>query len=152
MKRRPPPCPVWGPVPPCYGRTVRGRGYAGPLPAPELAARNGFMRGFIAAGLVAATGIGRPGGYGYGGKDGAQGLGLLRGLGLPRGLGAGTTEQFVIGTLLGAAAAYVLADEELRGKIMKSAMKLYTGLAGGVEEFKEQMADLKAEIEAEHGA
>lgn len=97
-------------------------------------------------------GYGLPGGYGYGGKDGAQGLGLLRGLGLPRGLGAGSTEQFVIGALLGAAAAYVLADEELRGKIMKSAMKVYTGLAGGVEEFKEQMADLKAEIEAEHGA
>lgn len=96
-------------------------------------------------------GYGFPGAYG--GKDAAgQGLGLLRGLGLPRGLGAGTTEQFVIGALLGAAAAYVLADEELRGKIMKSAMKLYTGLAGGVEEFKEQMADLKAEIEAEHGA
>jgi hypothetical protein len=76
----------------------------------------------------------------------------LTALGLPRGFGAGTSEQFIIGALIGAGAAYVLSDEELRGKIMKSAMKLYTGLAGGVEEFKEQIADLKAEIEAEHNA
>ncbi|MDR3220801.1 MAG: YtxH domain-containing protein [Candidatus Accumulibacter sp.] len=94
-----------------------------------------------------------PGEYGRpGSKGSAAGRGLLKELGLPRGLSAGTTEQFVIGALLGAAAAYVLADEELRGKIMKSVLKLYTGLAGSVEEFKEQMADVKAEIEAEHGA
>lgn len=60
MKRRPPPCPVWGPAPPGHGRPARGRNYAGPLPMAGLAARNGFMRGFIAAGLVAATGVGRP--------------------------------------------------------------------------------------------
>jgi len=94
---------------------------------------------------------GRPGGTGQAGKNSA-GRGLLRELGLPRGLGAGTTEQFVIGALLGAAAAYVLADEELRGKIMKSVLRLYTGLASSVEEFKEQMADVRAEIETEHGA
>jgi hypothetical protein len=81
----------------------------------------------------------------------AAGQGFLSSLGLPRGLAAGTTEQFVVGALLGAAAAYVLADEELRGRIMKSVLRLYTGLAGSVEEFKEQMADVRAEIEAEHG-
>jgi hypothetical protein len=92
------------------------------------------------------------GGSARGGQGGfAAGQGLLGSLGLPRGFGAGTTEQFVVGALLGAAAAYVLADEALRGKIMKSVLKLYTGLAGSVEEFKEQIADIRAEIETEHG-
>jgi hypothetical protein len=31
-------------------------------------------------------------------------------------------------------------------------MKLYTNMAGNIEEFKEQMADLKAEIAAEQDA
>lgn len=97
------------------------------------------------------TGFGA--GYGFGGAaaprlDG----GWLSRLGLPKGFGAGQTEQFIIGALIGAGVAYVLADEELRNKIMKSVMKLYAGLTGGLEEFKEQMADLKAEIEAEHGS
>ena len=91
-------------------------------------------------------------GYGAGFGAGAPlGKGLLNGLGLPRGLVSGQTEQFILGALLGGAAAYVLADEELRNKLVKSVMKLYAGLTGGLEEFKEQMADLKAEVEAEHG-
>lgn len=60
-----------------------------------------------------------------------------------------STEQFLLGALIGAAAAWVLSDEELRGKIVKSAIKLYAGVAGGVEEMKEQMADIRAEVEAE---
>lgn len=95
-------------------------------------------------------GFGLPGGYALGDKS-HFGKGLLSNLGLPKGFASGQTEQFIIGALLGAAAAYVLADAELRNKIMKSVMKLYAGLTGGVEEFKEQMADLKAEVEAEHG-
>ncbi|MBA4194813.1 MAG: hypothetical protein C0451_09635 [Comamonadaceae bacterium] len=71
---------------------------------------------------------------------------------LPAFLRTRNTEQFLIGAVVGAAAAWVLSDEELRGKILKSAMKLYAGVAGGFEEMKEQMADLKAEAEAErHG-
>ena len=76
---------------------------------------------------------------------------FLTGLGLPADLLSGHTQQFILGALLGAAAAYVLADEALRSKIMKTVVKLYSGLTGGMEEFKEQMADLKAEIEAERG-
>jgi hypothetical protein len=90
-------------------------------------------------------------GYGFGGAPRLDG-GWLSRLGLPKGFAAGQTEQFIIGALLGAGAAYVLADEELRNKIMKSLMKLYAGLTGGLEEFKEQMADLKAEVAAEHGS
>jgi hypothetical protein len=100
----------------------------------------------------AGRGSSSRGGKGKVVSGGGIGQGLLSSLGLPRGFGAGATEQFVIGALLGAAGAYVLADEELRGKIMKSVLRLYTGLAGSVEEFKEQMADVRAEIEAEGGA
>lgn len=96
------------------------------------------------------NGYGFPGGFSYGDKE-RLGKGFLGNLGLPRRFGEGQTEQFIIGALLGAAAAYVLADEELRSKIMKSIMKLYAGLTGGIEEFKEQMADLKAEIQSERG-
>lgn len=62
------------------------------------------------------------------------------------------TDQFLLGLLIGAGAAWVLSDEEIRGKLIKSVMKVYAGVAGGFEELKEQMADIKAEVAAErHG-
>lgn len=69
--------------------------------------------------------------------------------GLTKLLPAGRNEQFLLGAAIGAAAAYVLSDEELRGKLIKSGMKLYSSLMGGYAEMKEQMADLQAEVEAE---
>ena len=66
--------------------------------------------------------------------------------------GSRQTEQFILGALLGAAAVYVLGDEQMRGKIVKAGMRLYAGVAGGFEEIKEQMADLKAEVAAEQAA
>ncbi len=94
------------------------------------------------------------GGYGYGEAGGDETVspvnaGFLSGLGLPAGFGSRRTEQFIIGALLGAAATYVLSDEALRAKLLKGAMKLYGNVAGGIEEFKEQLADLKAEAQAE---
>jgi len=59
------------------------------------------------------------------------------------------TERFIRGLLLGGAAAYVLGDPEKRAKLIRMGMKLYAGVAGSVEEFKEQIADLKAEVAAE---
>lgn len=79
-----------------------------------------------------------------------QGAGLFGGL--ARLLPSRRSDQFLLGAVIGAAAAYVLADEELRGKLMKSGLKLYAGLAGGLEEMKEQAADLKAELDAEQNA
>ena len=76
---------------------------------------------------------------------------FLSNFGLPADFATGHTQQFIIGALIGAGAAYVLSDEDMRKKIMKSAMKMYASVTGGVEEFKEQMSDLKAEIAAEHG-
>ena len=57
--------------------------------------------------------------------------------------------QFLLGLLLGAGAAWVLSDEELRGKILRTLMKAYGQLMGGVEEIKEQMADIQAEMAEE---
>ncbi|MFD2836943.1 heavy-metal-associated domain-containing protein [Azotobacter vinelandii] len=79
-------------------------------------------------------------GYGYGYGNGAPGggfpgsglfdAGLLQNM--PAFLRSGNAEQFLLGALLGAAAAWVLADEELRGKLIKAGMKLYAGVAGGL--------------------
>lgn len=69
--------------------------------------------------------------------------------GLTNLLPAGRSEQFLLGAAIGAAAAYVLSDEALRGKLIKSGIKLYSSLMGGYAEMKEQMADLQAEVEAE---
>ena len=91
--------------------------------------------------------------YGAGGglHAGLSAAGLDAGLlqGVPAFLRTRNTEQFLLGAMVGAAAAWVLSDEELRGKIVKSAIKLYAGVAGGFEEMKEQMADIRAEVEVE---
>lgn len=76
-----------------------------------------------------------------------QNQGMLAGLG--RLLPQGRTEQFLLGLLLGGATAYVLADEDLRGKLFKGALKAYAGMMGNVAEMKEQLADLQAEVLAE---
>lgn len=121
----------------------------------------------------AAAGWGQAGMGGYGamnagmgaGMSNANAMGLGTGLGTPPGVAPGmnssflhnlqglvgsrNSEQFIVGALIGAAAVYVLGDEEMRAKLMKGMMKLYSGIAGGFEEMKEQMADLKAEVAAE---
>lgn len=71
-------------------------------------------------------------------------LGRVQGL-----LGKRPSDQFLVGALLGAAAVYVLGDEKLRGRLMKSGMSLYASLMGSFEEMREQMADLQAEAECE---
>jgi hypothetical protein len=61
-------------------------------------------------------------------------------------------DQFLMGLVLGAGAAWVLSDEALRAKMIKAGMKLYANIAGGFEELKKQMADIRAEVaEERHG-
>ena len=93
--------------------------------------------GWNAAGVPPAMAAGLPG-FDQGLLHGFQGL-----------LGSRQTEQFVLGALIGAAAVYVLGDDEIRNKLVKTGMKLYANVAGGFEELKEQMADVRAEVEAE---
>lgn len=59
------------------------------------------------------------------------------------------TQQLLVGVLIGAGVAYVLGDEKLRGRLLRAGMQLYTSLAAGFEEIKEQMADIQAEMAAE---
>ncbi|CAA7622438.1 YtxH domain-containing protein [Magnetospirillum sp. SS-4] len=77
----------------------------------------------------------------------AQGNGLFGGL--ANMLPGKPSEQFLVGALIGAAATYALADEALRGKLIRSGLKLYSELAGGLAEMKEQAADIQAELAAE---
>jgi len=58
-------------------------------------------------------------------------------------------QQLLLGVLIGAAAAWVLGDEALRAKLLRVFMQLYSGAAGGLEEIKEQVADIQAELEAQ---
>ena len=113
----------------------------------------GAMQGMDPVGMGmggGAMGANAGGAYGSaqaGGTGPGLGNGLLHNL---QGLvGNRQTEQFLLGALLGAAAVYVLGDEAMRAKLIKTAMKLYAGVAGGFEEVKEQMADIKAEVAAE---
>ena len=61
-------------------------------------------------------------------------------------LGAG--QQFLLGAALGVAATYVLGDEQLRAKLIRTGLGLYESLAGGLAEMKEQVADIQAERSA----
>jgi hypothetical protein len=58
-------------------------------------------------------------------------------------------DKFLLGLAVGVAAAYVLGNEEVRARIIKAGINLYTGVAGGLEEIKEQFADIQAELGAQ---
>ncbi len=105
---------------------------------------NGMDMGADPYGLGAMNGMGA-----MPGMNAAPGMNNTFLHGLQGLVGSRHTEQFILGALLGAAAVYVLGDEEMRAKLVKTAMKLYSGVAGGFEEIKEQMADIKAEVAAE---
>ena len=74
-------------------------------------------------------------------------LGRLEGL-----LGKRPRDQFLAGALLGAAAVYVLGDEALRGKLLKSGLQWYDSARSGLAELQEQLADMRAEIDSERDA
>ena len=69
--------------------------------------------------------------------------------GLKKLLPDATSERFLVGLLIGAGTAYVLSDERLRGQMIRYAVQSYGTIVGGLEELKEQVADIQAEIIAE---
>jgi len=53
---------------------------------------------------------------------------------------------YVKGLLLGAAAVYLLTNPRVQRAVVKSAVAMWTTVQGGVEEVKEQIQDIKAEM------
>ncbi len=62
-------------------------------------------------------------------------------------LGQTSSDRFIRGLVIGAAATYILTNEKAQKAIIKTGMKLYGAVAGGVEEIKEKIMDAKAELE-----
>ncbi|MCP5277761.1 MAG: hypothetical protein H6935_05280 [Thiobacillus sp.] len=58
-------------------------------------------------------------------------------------------DRFLKGLLIGAAAAYLLTNENVQRTAIKGAVKAWSLLQGGVEEMKERFHDAEAEIRAE---
>lgn len=153
---------------PGYGYAGRGGGHPAhgdDTANPEDHACGGHCHGGSGYGAPQYGTAGGHGGYGspdygaagvYGGYGG-PGFGpmganrdFLRGMSAY--LPSHQTEQFLMGLMIGAGAAWLLSDEEMRGKLIKAGMKLYASIAGGFEELKEQMGDIRAEVDAErHG-
>ncbi len=138
---------------PAYGAPNQQQAYAGAA-WPQMGADAAGMAGATPGGMHHA-GHGEHHGAMHGGMAANYGATMMDSAllqGLPAFLRTRQTEQFLLGALVGAAAAWVLTDEELRGKLVKTGMKLYSSVASGFEEMKEQMSDIKAEVDAErHG-
>jgi hypothetical protein len=62
-------------------------------------------------------------------------------------LGLGS-DRFVRGLFIGAAAAYLLTNEEVQRTVIKGAVKVWSSVQGGLEEAKERFRDAEAEIQA----
>lgn len=58
-------------------------------------------------------------------------------------------ERFVKGAVTGAALTFLLTNESLQKNTLKSVVKFWNMLQGGVEEMKERIQDIDAEIKAE---
>ena len=59
-----------------------------------------------------------------------------------------TSSSFIKGALIGAAAAYILTNENVQQGAIKAAVKGWTLVQGGVEEMKERFRDAEAELHA----
>ncbi len=63
-----------------------------------------------------------------------------------------TTDRFLKGLLVGAAAAYILTNESVQRTAIKGAVKAWTTVQGGLEEVKERFQDAEAELHAAEAA
>lgn len=63
-----------------------------------------------------------------------------------------TSDRFLKGLLIGAAATYLITNESVQKATIKSVVKVWSMLQGGVEEIKERFHDAEAEIQAAEAA
>ncbi len=61
---------------------------------------------------------------------------------------ANNASRFVKGVLIGAAVAYILSNEKVQQSTIKTAVKAWSLMQGGVEEMKERFRDAEAELHA----
>ena len=61
-------------------------------------------------------------------------------------------DRFLKGLAIGAAAAYLLTNEGVQRAAIKSAVKAWSVMQGGVEELKERFNDAEAELRAAEAA
>lgn len=59
-----------------------------------------------------------------------------------------TNPRFIKGALIGAAVAYLLTNEKVQHATIKTAVKAWSLVQGGVEEMKERFRDAEAELHA----
>lgn len=59
-----------------------------------------------------------------------------------------TNDRFLKGLLIGAAATYLLTNENVQRMAIKGAVKAWSMVQGGVEELKERFQDAEAELRA----
>ena len=59
-----------------------------------------------------------------------------------------TDTGFIKGAVIGAAVAYLLTNESVQQSAIKTSVKAWTLLQGGVEEIKERFRDAEAELHA----
>lgn len=57
-------------------------------------------------------------------------------------------DRFMRGLLIGAAAAYLLTNEDVQRTVIKGAVKVWSTVQGGIEEAKERFRDAEAELQA----
>lgn len=67
---------------------------------------------------------------------------------VPRATPSLLSSSFVKGALIGAVAAYLLTNEKLQQGAIKTSVKAWSMLQGGVEEMKERFRDAEAELHA----
>lgn len=111
-----------------------------------------------------ATGVGaQPAGYGSGAPSNPAwnaGSSMGPNAGWPQGMGMRpdqnpssgfgfTHDRFIKGALIGAAAAYLLTNENVQRTIIKSAVRTWSFVQSSVEEVKERFHDAQAEVETE---
>lgn len=65
---------------------------------------------------------------------------------LTQGWFAVTDPGYIKGALLGAGLTYILTNQKVQRALVKGVVTVWTAVQGGIEEVKEQVQDIKAEM------